>query len=118
MRYLGFLFPVFLLAFSQALIAAGPDEQKFTPRDQVEFAASTQAAFDHSGDRISYSTLADGSQLAEHNGTLGTVTVARLGPDGTMETFCTSDEDAARAWMAGEDIGTQSAQSTASVVAK
>ena len=118
MKYLGFLSLVWSLAFSQVIIAAGPCEQKYTPKDQIKFAASTQAAFDHSGDRITHSTLADGSQVAEHNGSLGNVTVARLGPDGTMETFCTSDEDAARAWMAGEDIGKDKALSTASVVVK
>jgi hypothetical protein len=118
MKFLGFLSLICFLTFPQVLIAAGPTEQKFTPKDQIKFSPSTEVAFDHSGDRITHSTLADGSQVAEHNGTLGNVTVARLGPDGTMETFCTSDEDAARAWMAGEDIGKDKALSTASVVAK
>jgi hypothetical protein len=30
------------------------------------------------------------------------VTVARLGANGVVETYCTGDMDAAKAWMAGE----------------
>ena len=41
--------------------------------------------------------------MAEHNGTMGNVTVARLGADGRLETLCTTDEKAAKTWMAGED---------------
>ena len=105
MKYLVVLSLICLLAFSQALVAAGPVEHKYTPREQIEFSDSTRAAFDHSGATVIHSTLADGSQFADHNGSMGNVTVARLGADGTMETFCTSDEDVARAWMAGEDVG-------------
>lgn len=118
MKLLGFFILTCLLAFPQMLDAAGPVEHEYTPRDQIEFAPSTQAAFDHSGNGITHRTLADGSQVAEHNGTLGNVTVARLGADGSMETFCTSDEEAARAWMAGEDTGKDRALSTAPVVVK
>ena len=118
MKFLSFLSLVCLLSFSQVLFSAGPVEHKYTPKDQIEFAPSTKAAFDHSGDRITHSTLADGSQVAEHNGTLGNVSVARMGPDGTIETFCTGDEEAARAWMAGKDIGENKAMSTATIVAK
>ena len=52
---------------------------------------------------LTHSTLADGSVIADHNGSMGNVTVARMGPGGIIETFCTTDETAARAWMAGED---------------
>jgi len=118
MKFLSILSLVCLLTFSQAIIAAGPDKHKYTPREKIKFASSTKAAFDHSGDRISHSTLADGTQLAEHNGTLGNVSVARIGPDGAVETFCTGDEEAARAWMAGEDTGKSKAMSTATIMVK
>ena len=118
MKYLGVLSLVCLLAFSQTLIAAGPDKHKYTPKEQIKFSPSTGLAFDHSGATVVHRTLPDGSQFADHNGSMGNVTVARLGADGSMETFCTSDEDAARAWMAGEDIGKDRAQSTASIVVK
>ena len=44
----------------------------------------------------------DGSQTVENNGGAGNVTVARLGPDGNIETYCTTDITVARSWMAGE----------------
>jgi len=118
MKFPGFLSLICLLIFPQVLIAAGPAEQKYTPKDQIKFASSTKATFDHSGNAVIHSTLPDGSQFADHNGTMGNVTVARLGADGTMETFCTSDEEAARAWMAGEDTGKNKAESTASIEVK
>jgi hypothetical protein len=118
MKLLSFLSLVCLLSFSQVLFAAGPVEHKYTPKEQIEFAPSTKAAFDHSGASVIHSTLPDGSRFADHNGSMGNVTVARLGADGSMETFCTSDEDAARAWMAGEDIGKKSTLSTVEVISK
>ena len=118
MKIMGFLSLICLLVFPQVLIAAGPTEQKFTPKDQIKFTPSTKAAFDHSGTNVIHSTLADGSRFADHNGSMGNVTVARLGADGSMETFCTSDEEAARAWMAGEDTGKNKVLSTASIVVK
>ena len=58
-------------------------------------------AFDHSGHTIGHSKNEDGSRMAQHHGTLGHVTVARLGADGKIETICTTEENTARAWMAG-----------------
>lgn len=115
MKLRGILLLVFLLSFSPALLAAGAGEHKYTPREQIEFEPSTLAAFDHSGEKVTYRTLADGTEVAEHNGTIGNVTVARLGPDGKIETLCTSDEEAARAFMAGEDIIKNKTLSTVTV---
>ncbi|MGA9572939.1 MAG: hypothetical protein WBS20_03215 [Lysobacterales bacterium] len=68
--------------------------------DEYEFSSSTVAAFDHSGKRVTHQTLPNGTVLAEHNGTLGHVMVARVGADGRIETFCTEHEQYARNWMA------------------
>jgi len=118
MKLFSYLSLVCFLACPQVLFAADPSEHKFTPKEQIKFAPATRAAFDHSGSRVIHSTLADGSQFADHNGSMGNVTVARLGADGTMETFCTTDESAARAWMAGEDLPKDSTMSTVEVMVK
>ena len=96
--------PVFSLCFAKSPIACC----RRTKRTSVyrlgadSICAPSQAAFDHSGKMVTRSVMADGSIVAEHNGSLGNVTVARLGPDGKVETFCTTDAVAARSWMAGE----------------
>lgn len=97
-----FLSPLFVAAEEKV-------GHKFTAKGRIVFAPTSQAAFDHSGTLVSQTVLADGSMMAEHNGSLGNVTVARLGSDGKLETFCTSDEDAAKSWMAGEDMVTNPA---------
>lgn len=102
MRFTGFLSVIPVLFLPLTSTAAEQDKHSYTPKDQITFAPATMAAFDHSGKKITHRTLADGSLATEHNGTMGNVTVARLGPDGKIETFCTTDSEAARAWMAGE----------------
>jgi len=92
-----------ILASPQLLIAAEPGEHRYTPKEQIAFSPATMLAFDHSGQSVIHSKMADGSQVADHNGSMGNVTVARIGPDGVIETFCTTDEAVAKAWMAGED---------------
>ena len=84
------------------LAAEAQKEHKYTAREEIVFAHSSRVAFDRSGKILTHSIQADGSLRAEHNGSLGNVTVARLGANGEMETFCTTDEAAARSWMAGE----------------
>ena len=103
MKFLGYLSLVSCLACPQVVIAAEPAEPEYTPKKQIKFAPATKAAFDHSGKLLTQSTLADGSLIADHHGSMGNVTVARMGPGGVIETFCTTDKSAARAWMAGED---------------
>lgn len=99
-RYLSLLC---ILASPQPLIAAEPGEHRYTPKEQIAFSPATMRAFDHSGQAVIHSIMPDGSHAADHNGSMGNVTVARIGPDGAIETFCTTDEAAAKAWMAGED---------------
>jgi len=95
----------------QILTANEQGKQRFTPKEQIKFAPATQTAFDHTGNRITHRTMPDGSRAADHNGSMGNVTVARMGPDGNIETYCTTDEANAKAWMAGE-IGVRPAAST------
>lgn len=97
-----FLLFVFAFYFPHAINAAGQDHPGYTLEENIEFSNVTRTAFDHSGQRVIRSTLADGTQVADHNGSMGNITVARMGADGNIETFCTTDETAAKAWMAGE----------------
>ena len=92
---------VFAFYYPQAINAAGQEQSGYTPEENIQFSNATRIAFDHSGQRVIRSTLADGTQVADHNGSMGNITVARMGADGNIETFCTTDEAAAKAWMAG-----------------
>jgi hypothetical protein len=92
-----------LLVTPPCIAAEAGDASRFTDKHQIEFSPSSKLAFDRSGNRVSHLFLAGGVMLAEHNGTMGNVTVARLGADGAVETFCTTSETAAKAWLAGED---------------
>ena len=74
-----------------------------TPREAIEFSNEIEVAFDHSGKRVSSRSMADGSVVSDHNGSLQNVTVARIGPDGRIETYCTTDREAAVDWMARLD---------------
>jgi hypothetical protein len=103
------LYFICLLISPLPVIAGEQAERRLTSMDEISFAPSSKAAFDHSGARISSKVLVDGSIVAEHNGSLGNVTVARLGADGRLETFCTTDEDAAKSWMAGGEPGSPDA---------
>ena len=102
MKYLGYLSLACFLACPQLLIAAEQGKHKYTAKEKIVFSPATLVAFDRSGKRMTHRTAADGSTMTEHNGSMGNVTVARLGPDGKVETFCTTDESSARGWMAGE----------------
>lgn len=102
MRLTRILSALALLTLPQALNATEQTEYQYTPIEQIVFAASTRRAFDHSGKMLTHIVHADGSASAEHNGSMGNVTVARLGPDGRIETFCTTEISVARDWMAGE----------------
>jgi hypothetical protein len=102
MNYVCHLSLALLLSVSQLSVAAEPAEHSYTPSEQISFAPATMTAFDRSGKFITQRLLAGGTTISEHNGSMGNVTVARVGPDGKVETFCTGDASAARSWMAGE----------------
>jgi hypothetical protein len=71
-----------------------------TPRDAISLSAEIEVAFDRSGKRVTSEVLPDGSVVTHHNGSLQNVTVARVGPDGSIETYCTTDREVALDWMA------------------
>ena len=98
------LFYIFLLTAPLLVSAEDTKVSGYTAREKIEFTASSRRAFDRSGNPVVHHTLPDGSLMTKHNGSIGNVTVARRGPDGNIETFCTTDAEAARAWMAGEDL--------------
>ena len=102
MKYVQYLALVCLLASSQLALSVENAEHKYSSKDQIAFTRPSMAAFDHSGALVVHSVKADGSKVADHNGSMGNVTVARMGPDGKVETYCTTDAKSAKAFMAGE----------------
>jgi len=89
------------LASALALQAQEPPQE---PRNEIRFDAATERAFDHTGKHQTVSHQPDGTTLTEFNGSFQNVTVARIGADGKVETLCTTDQEAARRFMAGEDV--------------
>lgn len=89
--------------FSPSAFSVGDSQ---TPGDNgledLSFSPSTEAAFDRSGAHVTHSFGADGVLLAEYHGTMGSVTVARVGADGRIEHLCTTDREAAIQFMSGE----------------
>ena len=110
MRHLKSLALICLVTSPPLATAAEEAEHPYTAKEQITFSPVTMLAFDRSGKAITHHTHPDGSTSTEHNGSMKNVTVARIGPDGKVETYCTGDESAARAWMAGE-FGTTTAAS-------
>ena len=102
LKYVQYFVFVCVLTCSQIVFAIEEAEHRYTSKERISFSPATKRAFDRSGKTITHSIRADGSSSSEHNGSMGNVTVARMGPGGTVETYCTSDEAAARAWIAGE----------------
>jgi hypothetical protein len=102
------LFPLALSAADpskvpRTLNAADPNKVLRTPLDQIHFDASTTRAFDRSGQYVTTKVKADGTVQTEVNGSFQNVTVARMGADGVIETYCTTSEQDAKNWMAGVD---------------
>ena len=95
---------IFILVSPQLLLAAEQDKHRYTQKEQIVFSEATRTAFDHRGKSLTRTLQVDGSQAVENNGSAGNVTVARLGPGGNIETYCTTDIEAAQSWMAGEDV--------------
>jgi len=102
MNHIKYLVLVCIMCGPQLGFAAEGAGVQYTAKEQIEFSPGSMKAFDHSGKLVKHSVHADGSESADHNGSMGNVTVARIGLDGTIETFCTSDVEAAKAFMAGE----------------
>ena len=74
------------------------------PERKIQFTPETQLAFSRDNARTTVKTLENGSQVVEFNGSRQLVTVARIGPDGKVETFCTAHEKLAKAFLAGEPV--------------
>jgi hypothetical protein len=90
-----------LLFGSLSLMAEENSTHQFTPKDQIRFSPSTTDAFDFSGQKVTEVRLPDGTIMANHNGTMQSVTVARVAADGSIETLCTTSLGEAREFMAG-----------------
>ena len=96
---------ILLMALSPVVLAAGgPGEQQYPAQEDIRFSPAVERAFDYSGDLVTQITLPDGTVFASHNGTMQNVTVARVGPDGNIQTLCTSSRAEAAAFLAGIDI--------------
>lgn len=102
MRHIKCLALVCLFCAPQFIYAAEDPEHQYTAKKQIVFSPESMVAFDRSGKFVASRTQPDGSTTTDFNGSMRSVTVARMGPDGKVETFCTSDEEAAKSWMAGE----------------
>lgn len=98
------LFTTCLMISPMLLAAEEQNGHQLTASGEIQFKPASEAAFDRSGEMVSHKILPGGVLMAEHNGSLGNVTVARLGADGRVETLCTTNHNAAKAWMAGENI--------------
>ena len=105
MSFLKCLPLIFILISPQVLLAAEQNQHRYTQKEQIKFTEATRTAFDHSGKTLNRTLQVDGSVAAENNGSAGNVAVARLGPDGNIETYCTTDITVARSWMAGAGAG-------------
>lgn len=89
------LFPVVLVAGAEPGSTSATDGS-----EPIVFSPEIQRAFDRSGKHLSRSKSAAGDHI-DHNGSHQMVTVARIGADGEIETLCTGDEAAAKAFMQG-----------------
>lgn len=90
------------LCISCALPPVFAQDLPATPRAEIRFDAATERAFDRTGRHVSIEQRADGSVLTELNGSFQNVTVARIGPGGVIETYCTTSQEDATRWMARE----------------
>ncbi len=102
MKYLKYLALVCIATSPQLSMAVEESEHQYTSKERIVFSPEAMRAFDRSGKYVTSRTMADGSTITEYNGSMMNVTVARLGPDGKVETYCTGNAEAARSWMAGE----------------
>jgi len=99
------IFIILLMMLSPVVLAAGgPGERQYPAQRDITFSSTVERAFDYSGDLVTQVTLPDGTVFASHNGTMQNVTVARMGPDGDIQTLCTSSRAEATAFLAGVGI--------------
>lgn len=83
----------------QFLLAAESVDLRETELQKIQFDTITKMAFDHSGKYVTSRILPDGSTMFNMNGRLRSVTVARLGENGKIDTYCTPNENDAKNWM-------------------
>ena len=102
MNHIKYLVLVCILCGPQLGFAVEESGHKYIDKELIEFSPETLVAFDRTGKFTTRQTLADGSSVTQFNGSMRSVTVARMGPDGKIETYCTTDAEAAKSWMAGE----------------
>lgn len=107
-----------LIALLAATASQAQDHGTISPvtypdRASIRLSADIERAFDRSGQLVTRRTLPDGTEVAEHNGTMQNVTVARIGADGKIETFCTGNREAALDFLAGLDKQGGATRSTA-----
>lgn len=95
------LLPLALLPLVAA--AQDPDTTWFPDRDAIELGVQTERAFDRSARAHVDTPLPSGAVLTDHKGTMQNVTVARLTPDGEIETLCTDNREEALDFLAGVD---------------
>jgi hypothetical protein len=94
---------ILFLAPSSAVLAQDRGEIEFPDRSSIELGAETERALDRTGQVHVEVALPSGAVLSDHNGAMQNVTVARLGPDGDIETLCTDNREAALDFLAGVD---------------
>ncbi len=109
MRHIKYLALVCILCGPQMAFAVEQGDHQYTAKENIVFSPESMIAFDRSGKYVTSRTLADGSSITELNGSMRSITVARVGPDGKVETYCTTNAEAARSWMAGEFDSTPAA---------
>jgi hypothetical protein len=100
MPKLALVFVLIALVLPFGVLAAGPVDVPATPLEEIHFDSATVRAFDRSGQYVSSQTHADGSVETQLNGSFQNVTVARMGPGGEIETYCTTNDQDAKNWMA------------------
>ncbi|MDJ0654225.1 MAG: hypothetical protein QNJ40_08735 [Xanthomonadales bacterium] len=87
------------------IFAAGAAEKgKPELEKPIQLSEKTRLAFDRSPERAQVHQHADGMKVVEFNGTRQMVMMARIGPDGTVETFCTDSEHQAHQFLTGEAL--------------
>ena len=89
-------------SLSAVPLTASLQEVPATPRSEIRFDAATERAFDRSGRYVTVTRRADGAVVTDLNGSFQNVTVARVGPGGKIETYCTTSKEEATRWMARE----------------
>ncbi|MEE4175788.1 MAG: hypothetical protein V2I57_16205 [Xanthomonadales bacterium] len=91
------------ITFPAITLAQDPGVIEFPDRSEIDLGAETERALDRSGSAHVETVTPSGVALLDHNGAMQNVTVARLGPDGKIDTLCTSNREEALDFLAGLD---------------